>query len=132
MIKKTIISLTLIFILSGCAQKIVTRLGDVIYKKIDDDTKIFILKENQRIPKNSNYVGKVKVGDTGFTSDCNYVDMLERAKYTARKTGANIIRVIEVKQPNFWSNCYRLEGELFRNFNKEVLVKLSKKSAKLD
>lgn len=127
MIKKSITILISLFLLSACSPKIITHLGDMIYDELDSDTMIHIFNGYEKIPKNSVYVGKIKIGDTGFTSNCNYIDVLEKAKETALKTGANIIIIKKVKKPNFWSNCYRIKVQLYRNFDEDVLRKLAAK-----
>lgn len=48
---------------------------------------------------NSILVGTLKVGDTGFTTDCGYNKIIHDAKIQARKFGGNIVQITELKRP---------------------------------
>jgi hypothetical protein len=62
------------------------------------------------VPKNAEEVGKLSITDTGFTVNCGYEFILEQAKLAARENGANIVKIIEHKTPNFFgSSCHRLK-----------------------
>lgn len=48
------------------------------------------------------------------------------ATNSAKSAGANIVQIIEVKEPNFFgSSCYRIKAKMYRNLNKESLASIS-------
>jgi hypothetical protein len=47
---------------------------------------------------------------------------MESAKVTARKSGANLVLLTEVKQPSsLGSSCYRITAKMYRNLDQESL-----------
>lgn len=123
--REVILSLLIILILQSCSPKIKTNLTNASFKPIKTESEIFILKLNDSLPVKSNFVGEIKIGDTGFSSDCGYSKVIDEAKNTAKKAGANIVRITEIKEPNFGSTCYRIKANLYRNLDQEVITNLS-------
>ncbi|WP_166963864.1 DUF2846 domain-containing protein [Yeosuana marina] len=112
------------FLLHSCSPKIRSSLTDTKFSTIEDNTQIFILGVNEKIPESSKFVGDLKIGDSGFSTDCGYETVIENAKLTAKKSGANLIQLIEVKKPNFGSTCYRIKAKMYRNLETEKLIDL--------
>jgi hypothetical protein len=112
-------------ILQSCSPKIRTSLSNNAFKALDDESEILIIKENEKIPVNSNFIGELKIGDSGFSTDCGYTKVIDDAKETAKKSGANLIHLTEVKKPNFGSTCYRIKAKLYRNLNLDALAQIS-------
>lgn len=120
--KKTIISTLLIStILQSCSPKIRTHLSTEGTKPLDSETEVLIIKQDEKVPENSKFIGELKIGDSGFSTDCGYTKVMNDAKATAKKSGANLIYLTEVKKPNFGSTCYRIKARLYRNLNKELV-----------
>jgi len=38
-------------------------------------------------------LGKIKIGDTGFSTDCSYEKAIEIAELEARKVGGNAVKI---------------------------------------
>ncbi|MCD6064908.1 MAG: hypothetical protein K0R82_2819 [Flavipsychrobacter sp.] len=57
--------------------------------------------------------GKVSVVDGGLKFKCGYERSIEEARTKARKLGANIINIHEIKAPDAWSTCYRMWGNAY-------------------
>tara|TARA_R110002049_G_scaffold131554_7_gene290345 strand:- start:7545 stop:8312 length:768 start_codon:yes stop_codon:yes gene_type:complete len=123
--KVIIIFLFTTIVLQSCSPKIRTNLSTETHKPLDSETEILILNFNENIPDNSTYIGELKIGDSGFSTDCGYNTVINEAKETAKKSGANIVYLTEIKNPTFESTCYRIKANLYRNFNSEVLSKIS-------
>ncbi len=124
--KRTFIQFLFIsLILQSCSPKIRTNLSNKTFKSLDSESEIFIIKENEKIPVNSKFIGELKIGDSGFSTDCGYTRVIDEAKETARKSGANLVHLTKVKKPNFGSTCYRIKAKLYRNFNSDALTLIS-------
>ncbi len=120
--KKNIILILLIsIILQSCSPKIRTQLSSEVTKPLDSETEILIIKQDEKVPVNSKFIGDLKIGDSGFSTDCGYTKVINDAKATAKKSGANLIYLTEVKKPNFGSTCYRIKAKLYRNLNQELI-----------
>lgn len=113
--KKTIWSiLPLIVIFSSCNVKITTSLIKS-YPKLEDNSTVNILDINEKEPNNAEVLGKVKIGDPGFTFKCGYDIVIEKAKIEARKIGGNALHITEHKIPSiFGSNCHRIKADILK------------------
>lgn len=112
-------------ILQSCSPKIRTNLSAESQKPLDSDTEILVIKQDESLPENSQFIGDLKVGDSGFSTDCGYSKVIDDAKKTARKSGANLIYLTEVKKPNLASTCYRIKAKLYKNLNSEVITQIA-------
>ncbi|SHI32559.1 hypothetical protein [Flavobacterium terrae] len=125
--KKALAFLSLYLFLS-CSTSISTKLVNKSFEKLNDVSKIVVLEENEELPINSEFVGDVKIGDSGFTTDCDYNKVISDAKNEAQKAGANLVKVIKLKKPTaLGSTCYRLKAKMYRNLNDDQLLTLINK-----
>lgn len=125
--KKILLLPTLILIIS-CASSISTKLASKNHQKLSKNEQLFVLEKSEKIPANSEYIGEVKVGDTGFSQDCGYNQVISDIRISAREAGANIIQVIEIKKPDFFvSSCYRIKAKIYRNLDPETIAGLLNK-----
>lgn len=108
----------------SCSPKIRNAISNPAYQPLDTAEEVIVL-ESTANTIGSLLIGTLKIGDTGFTTDCGYNKVIEDAKEQARKFGGNIIQVTELKRPKKWgSTCYRIEGKILRNTDQETLAKL--------
>ncbi len=114
-----------LIVLQSCSPKIRTSLSNTEFKPLDDVNGIVILKHYDKLPEDSSFVGDLKIGDSGFSTDCGYTKVIDDAKETAKQSGANIIQLTELKQPDFHSTCYRIKAKLYRNSNSDALAQIS-------
>jgi len=113
----------------SCAPSISNKLVNKNFQKLNDGIKIYILEQNAELPPNSELIGDIKIGDSGFTTDCGYNKVIAEATTIAKNSGANIIKLIEVKKPSaFGSSCYRIKAKIYRNLNEESLSKINNNS----
>ena len=120
--KKIVSLLLLVFMGISCSPKIKSALSDTSYAPLDLNEPIYIIEVGADLPKNSAYVGDLKIGDSGFTTDCGYEVVINNAKSTAQKAGANFVQLLEVKKPNLGSTCYRIKAKLYRNRDAQAIA----------
>jgi len=109
---------------AGCASTVTAKLA-ASYAPLNENEPIYILDVNEPLPSQSELVGSVNIGDSGFSSNCGYDKVLSLVKDNARKSGANIVQISKVFVPNLMtSSCYRMRTNIYRNFNKESLSKI--------
>ncbi|MCR8666516.1 DUF2846 domain-containing protein [Aestuariibaculum sp. M13] len=121
---KTPIILLIALFLHSCSPKIRSSLTDTKFPQLEDTEQVFLLGREDDIPENSLFVGDLKIGDSGFTTDCGYETVIENAKLTAKKSGANLVQLVEIKKPGFESTCYRIKAKMYRNIQTEKLIDL--------
>lgn len=106
-----IIATTLLYF-SSCSPKISTSLTKNL-PPIDYKQEIIVIGLNQLEPDNFELLGEVKVEDTGFSNNCSYNIVIDKAKLEARKAGGNAIKIIKHKQPStFGSSCHQIIAKI--------------------
>lgn len=94
------------------------------YAPIDYKQDILIIGQTESMPENTEIIGLIKIGDTGFTAKCDYGTVINTARMEARKVGGNAIKIIEHKPPSmFGSSCHRITAQILRikNISKYIL-----------
>lgn len=74
---------------------------------------VLIVPPDGHIPANATSKGKLRIKDGGFKTNCGYTQSILEARTKARIAGANIVRFTQIKAPDAWSTCYRMNAELF-------------------
>ena len=98
----------------SCSPKIATKVykdyGAAHYQQ-----EIVVLGLDDQVPAETEILGELKIGDSGFTTQCTYEDVLEQAKMEARKIGGNAIHITEHKLPTtMGSTCHRIRAEILK------------------
>lgn len=107
----------------SCATTVSTQLAGNNFSTLSDKDAVVVISENETLPENSEFIGDITIGDSGFTIECGYIKVIENATASAKKAGANIIQIVELKEPSFLgSTCYRLQAKIYRNFNAEAIA----------
>lgn len=103
-----------LFILFTCAcapaLKYSSYVDSVSAKK--EGRQILVLKQNDSLPNHTRVIGEVKIGDTGFSSDCGFDRVVGLAIEKARSTGGDGIQITEIKSPDFLSTCWRIVAKI--------------------
>jgi hypothetical protein len=73
------------------------------------EVKIYYLQSE--LPENALKIGRIDVGDSGFTTNCNYDAMLNVLLQEARKVGANAICITDhIKPSPLGSTCHQFSA----------------------
>ncbi|WP_121666164.1 hypothetical protein [Mesonia aquimarina] len=108
----TLVLLTIIA-LTSCTPKISSNFTNPQPKLSINDEVAFLDIEHE-IPENTVKIGDLRFQDSGFSTDCSFNSLLTQARNKARANGANIVKVVDKKEPGIWSTCYRLKIELYK------------------
>ena len=113
--------IALLMAFSSCSPKISTSLSKS-YPALDYQQEVAVIELDQPEPARSEVLGQVRIGDTGFTTDCKYEVVLDKAKMEARKAGGNAIKIVEHQQPTaFGSACHRITAKILKVENIDQL-----------
>lgn len=121
---KNLIKLSLVGVLIlfySCSPKVNSRLANSTYPKLDPNTEVIVLASDEKVPDKSDFIGELKIGDSGFSTDCGYKKVMQEAKDEARQNGANLLEIVQIKEPNFGSTCYRLKAKMYRNTDADAM-----------
>ncbi|HEV7378784.1 MAG TPA: hypothetical protein VGN64_03270 [Dyadobacter sp.] len=111
--QKNLIVILLVFVVASCAPKVKTNLTSK-HAALSYDEDVIVLEKLDSIPASSEILGTVKIGDAGMSTNCNFTQVIAKAKEQARIAGGNSIRIIEHKSPDFMSSCHRIVAEVIR------------------
>lgn len=99
--------------LVSCSASIKSNFNEQL-KPLTIEDKVAFLDLQNPVPEGAKKIGNAKFGDTGFSTDCDFNTNLISARKLARANGANIVKVIEKKEPNiFGSSCYRIKVDFY-------------------
>lgn len=112
--KISILLIGCIFILSSCTPKISTTISKN-YSALDYREEVKILGLQDPVPTNSEELGVVKIGDTGFSTNCGWDVVIDKAKMEARKVGGNAIKITDHIPPSMMgSSCHRITAKILK------------------
>lgn len=109
-------------LLVSCSPKVITTLQKQ-YDPLNYKENVVIIGLDEPLPEKADTLGKIKIGDTGFTTDCTFDKVLEEAIVETRKAGGNAIKITKHKLPSaFGSTCHRIEGLILRIDSVNILL----------
>lgn len=59
-------------------------------------------------------LGEIKLGEAGFSTDCNEEKALTILKGEGCALDADLIVIFDEVRPNIWSSCYRCRAEFYK------------------
>jgi len=115
--KKILLFSTILFLFAGCNYHII-RYG---YDKSKNNTKlcdIIIVKQKTISDSVATKIGEVKLGNTGFTSDCSEEKAMIILRQEACGLNADFVNVYEENVPHSVNDCYKCRADFFVYKNK--------------
>ena len=112
---KFLIFLVGLFIFAiSCSPKISTSISKN-YAALDYRENVVVFGLEDAEPENAELLGTVKIGDSGFTTDCSLETVIEKAKTEARKIGGNAIKITKHDSPStLGSSCHRITANILK------------------
>lgn len=109
---KKIIFLLFTLVLSACSTSKQTNVLNYS-TPLPTETPVEIIGLGQTVQKGAKFLGSISVGDSGFTSQCSYQEVIRDAMNLARGMGGNIVQITEHKEPDLWSTCHRIKADVY-------------------
>jgi hypothetical protein len=126
-----LIALAIVFSFTACSP----RIGSIITKTYpvnETDPSVTIFMDPSLAPTNSESLGVVSITDTGFSTKCDSVTVVDLLKEEARKAGGNAVVVTEYIRPNIWrSSCHQMTGTILRIHDFDSFVQTTDTEAHL-
>lgn len=110
-----------ILFLTSCAARVTSTIHSA-YLPLDFREEVIVFGLNEEVPPSAKNLGTIRVGDSGFSTRCDFATVLEAAKMEARAVGGNVLQITEHRTPDFWSTCHRITAEVFRLENIEDYI----------
>jgi hypothetical protein len=122
---KFITLLLLILFLAGCASTVRTTYTSK-FSPTPISESVIVYGLNDAVPANSQNIGTIKIGDSGFSANCGWNQVIEKAKNECRKIGGNGIKLVSVYEPSYSSTCYRITAYVLRSPEKQYISQTEK------
>ncbi len=123
-IRIILLGITVIF--SSCAPKISTSISKN-YGTLDSKMRVNVFDLNDSVPLNTEVLGYVKIGDTGFSTNCSWDVVIDKAKNEARQVGGNAIKIVDHRPPSLMgSTCHRIKAIILKVSNSEIVSMTNK------
>lgn len=111
--KSVFYSAILATLLYSCAPKMSSTITKPQSALADSEFVLVLHKED--VFKNDGIeIGSIKSTDNGFSTKCTYYEVLDELKQMARKNGANLIKITDLKNPDQWSTCARVKASIYK------------------
>lgn len=129
------LSLIILIFLISCNSKVSTSISKS-YPPLKYNEVVIVIGLHESLPANYEEIGIVRIGDSGFSTNCNYNTAIDNAIIEARKAGGNAIKIMSHKKPHpLGSTCHRIEAAILKvskNENNVAYEKTYKKQIGLD
>ena len=103
-----------ILVLASCAPRITTTISRS-YQPLDYREEVIVLGLQDAVPAGAEELGRIKIGDTGFSTNCGWNVVIDKARLEARKVGGNAIKITEHIPPNVMvSTCDRISAIILK------------------
>ena len=102
-----------ILFLTSCSAKLTSSMQRT-YAPLDYKEEVRVFELGEEPPPNAEKLGTIKVGDSGFSTNCDYAVAIDKAKTESRKVGGNALKITEHKMPDVWSSCHRITAEVLK------------------
>lgn len=117
-----LVTIAVLLLFSSCNPKITSTISRS-YPPLDYKQEVAVIGLEDKEPDNAELLGQVKIGDSGFSTNCSYATVIDNAKLEARKAGGNAIKIIEHQSPSaFGSSCHRITARILRVENIESVT----------
>lgn len=81
---------------------------------LNPNAKIYVIALNETFNMSAQKIAHLEIGETGFTSKCDYDDVIKQAKLKAKEFGANVIKVTKHQYPEGTrSGCHRIDVDFY-------------------
>lgn len=97
---------------------------------LTDSQNVVVYNENEAVSQNFTLIGNVSLGDSGFTTNCDFETMINIAKNEARKIGGNALKITKHILPSFFgSSCHRIQADILDISQNVIIDSLNKKDS---
>lgn len=104
----------ILLFLASCSPAVYTRIAQP-HPALQSNEEVRLIGLNEKVPDSAVVIGAVKVGDSGFTTDCSWNTVVERARMEARKAGGNGIKITSHLLPTaLGSTCHRITADILK------------------
>lgn len=109
----TLCVLVVIFLFSSCSPRVNSSFTKK-YPAADPEAAVTVYDLTDNVPANAEMLGDIHIDDTGFSSNCDYLTVLNIAKTQARQVGGNVLKIKTHRYPDASSSCHRIYAQVYK------------------
>ena len=109
----TLLAATGFFLATSCSPRIVTQVLKT-YPRAEEYEQMPIYTDKNEVDPQAEIIGSVFVGESGFTTNCGYQNMVHRAVVEARSIGGDAILIVEHIPPSIISTCHQIRAKILK------------------
>jgi hypothetical protein len=104
-----LILVTILFF-GGCASTVSSYIERQM-PSLPDNQHITVFGLSDTPPVNSQNIAFISIGDSGFSVNCSYSEVVDTAVQECRRLGGNALKITSITEPDFFgSTCYRISA----------------------
>lgn len=109
-IQSSVLYLLTLF-LGSCAPKVLTEIKST-HTPIVTAQEVHLYEVGDSVPQSAKLIGRVKVLDSGLSTQCQYDQVIALAKKETAQSGGNALALTEHRKPSIWSSCHQIAGNM--------------------
>ena len=114
--------------LSSCSPVVHKKISKPLTPK-EESVEVAVFERNEIVPDNAEVIGEISIRDAGFTTNCGWETILEKAKTEVRAAGGNGLEILQHAYPNPWvSPCHQIHANILNISDDIKPVELSEKA----
>lgn len=106
--------LSILILFSSCSHSIM-RSGYNGSDKVETKCNVEITKDKSLIAANTKPLGSIRLGDTGFSTNCSEIEAMMILRNEACQANANLVVITDEKLPSLLSSCYICEAIFYHS-----------------
>ncbi len=91
---------------------------------LDYREELIVVSRTAIIPQDVVEVGTIAIGDSGFSTSCDWDRVIEEASMEARKAGGNVLKIIQHSPPDIISTCHRIRAQILKVDDRSIFDNL--------
>ncbi len=96
----------------SCSPKVISDIR-ISYPVTTEPQDVVVLGPQSAVPESAERLGSVRITDSGFTLECSYEEVLDKARRETSRWGGNLLHIIAHRRPDLWSTCHRIKGDIW-------------------
>lgn len=110
--KKLVLVSIICLLLSSCSSQVDYVANSTTRTPRPKNCSIDVYLPGTSLNKPYSIIGSIIIGDSGFSVDCGQATVFKQVKEQGCLAGADAVLLTEIKEPDWLSTCYRIQGSM--------------------
>lgn len=96
----------------SCSPKVISDIL-ISYPVTTKPEDVVVLEPQSAVPESAERLGSIRITDSGFTTECSYEEVVDKACRETSRCGGNLLHITAHRRPDLWSTCHRIKGDIW-------------------